>query len=153
MSVILSTGGGGSGGVAKHMYHRSHDEGDLPTEGSVSRGVCQGGSASSGVCIQWSAIREWGRGFGYKGGGSAPRGKRGLPTEGEGGLPTEGEGGLPTGGEGLTTGGGLPGGLYLEGSASRGRGPACRGLCHPPAPRWNWKSGRYVSYWKAFLFF
>ena len=86
------------------------------------------------------------------GGGSASRGD--LPLEGVGSAPREGggslypEGGSASGGGGVCIGAGvcLQGGIFIQ------RGVCILGVGRHP----NWilrhTSGRYASYWNAFLF-
>ena len=106
------------------MHHRSHNQGGLHWGGKRSQ--LSGGLLLSGVCIRGSAstgICIWGVCI------------RGICIQRKGGLHP-GEGGLHPGEEGLHTGG--------IGQTTT-----------PPKGYYGIRStsGRYASYWNAFLFF
>ena len=85
-------------------------------------------------------------------GGLPPGGD--LPPGGVGSVPPGGslypEGGSASGGGGLHQGGGLPSGVYIQRGVCIGGGRGAR-----QTPNWilgdTATSGRYASYWNAFL--
>ena len=124
LCVILFTG---EGGLCPSMHHRSHDQG----------GLCPGGvSLSGGLCPRGVSVQ----------GGSLSKGgisvQRGLCLGGlcPGGLCLRGV---------SVWGGSLFGGSLSGGSLSRGR-VSVREIPRTETPR-TVTSGRYASYWNAFL--
>ena len=144
------------GNVFTSVCHYScPQEGGLPGGGLYPEWVCIHGGLSRGVCIQGGVsiqgdLHRGGSAWGSLHTGGSAWGVASRLSLSPGGVCLEG-----FASRGICIGGGLPGGVYIQGGLPRG---VCieRGVGQIPSPIRYYgilsTSGRYTSYWNAFLF-